>query len=214
MKNWINKIPKEKLQKYIFLGMLVLVFVAFFISLSLIEKKETPKPDDDDDQTPIDEPDDDVVAELFKMPIAGSNYDVVRKFYDRTVEDPTERQLGIINVGGAYYSSNGVSFSAKDDKAFNVLCSYGGVVKDIVESPLHGIIITISNADNVITEYSSLASTTLKKGDVVKQGDVMGVAGENEYDPAVGIHVHIRVLKADKFYNFEKLVGKETKDVK
>lgn len=216
MKNWINKIPKEKLQKYIFLGMLVLVFVAFFISLSLIEQKDKPKnPDDDDHQTPIDDDDDDedIITELFVMPIKNNDYKIVRKYYDKNNSEE-DRLLAVINYGSTYMMSEGICIRAKDDKVFDVICSFGGVVEDVTESPLHGTIVTVSHADGVLTEYSSLASTTVKAGDVLKQGDILGVAGECEYDQDSKIHVQFKILKDDKSYNPEKLIGKALKDVK
>lgn len=219
MKNWINKIPKEKMQKYIFLGMLVLVFVAFFISLSLIEQEKPNQGgnndpiDDDGSKDDDDKTDDDVVAELFKMPIASEEYKVVRKFYSVNASDE-ERELAVINYGSSYYMSQGMSIRSNDDKSFDVVCSIGGVVKNVTESALHGIIVTIEHEESVYTEYSSLASTTLKAGDTIKQGDAIGVAGECEYDQGALIHVHFKVIKNDKTYDPEKLIGKSLKDVK
>ncbi len=63
VKNWINKISKEKLQRYLFVGVLILVFVAFFISLSLVKPKEDPKPIDP--EPPVEDPIEDVYETFF-----------------------------------------------------------------------------------------------------------------------------------------------------
>ena len=216
MKNWINRIPKEKLQRYVFLGMLILVFVAFFISLIFIDQNAKPDPGKQDpiDETPggKDDP-----VELFKLPIQGTDFKVVRKYWykDAPKED---LDLALIEYEDTskyvYTPSKGISIAKNDNKAFNVICSIGGVVKKVENSPLYGTVITIEHDEDVITEYSSLASTTFKAGDVVKQGDVLGVSGESEYDSKLSFHVHFKINKDNKSYNPEALVGKSLKDVK
>ena len=46
-------------------------------------------------------------------------------------------------------------------------------------------------------------------GDKVKQGDVIGTAGSNNYDPASGVHVHFKVLKGEFKINPNELIGKK-----
>ena len=80
MKNWINKMSKEKAQRFLFIGVLILVFSVFFISLNLLEPKEKPiepptQNNDDDD----DDDDDDVVYETVIMPHKGTEFEDVYK---------------------------------------------------------------------------------------------------------------------------------------
>lgn len=218
MKNWINKIPKEKLQRYVFLGMLILVFVAFFISLVFIDQKAKPDPNPGKED-PIDNPggNNDKPVELFKLPVQGTDYKVVRKYWykDAPKED---LDLALIEYEApdkyVYSPSKGISIAKNDNKAFNVICSMGGVVKKVENSPLYGTVITIEHNEGVITEYSSLASTTFEAGDVAKQGDVLGVSGESEYDSKLSFHVHFKINKDNVSYNPETFVGKSLKDVK
>ena len=213
MKNFINKIPKEKLQRYLFLGALILVFVAFFISLTLIGPDETKPPVDPNPPVDVDPPVNEPVAERFKIPTNSGEYEVVRKFYDVNGTDE-EQILGLIQYDGSYSNSNGISISAKDGKGFNVISTLTGVVTKVTESPIYGWIVTVEHDDDVFTEYSSLSKVEVKAGDKLKQGDVIGTSGESEYDALAGNHVHFKVIKGTVKYNPEKLIGKELKDVK
>ena len=214
MKNFINNIPKEKLQRYLFLGALILVFVAFFISLSLIKPKDTPPNDEDppinkepDDETPV------KVAEKFKIPTGQGEFEIVRKFYE--VDAPEADQLiAIIQFESSYTTSKGISIAAKDGKGFNVVSTMSGTVTKVTSSPIFGTIVTVELGDDIFAEYSSLSEAKVKVGDTVKQGDVVGLSGESSYDELAGNHVHFKVIKGTVNFSPEKLIGKELKDVK
>ncbi len=213
MKNWINKIPKEKLQKYAFLGMLVLVFAAFFISLAFIGQGD--KPDDSEKPVPQN-PDDDeepIVKEVFVLPIGESEYSIIKKFYDRAATKE-EQELAIIKYGSQYSMSRGISIASKDKKAFDVLCSMSGVVTAVNESPLYGFVVTVEHDEDIVTEYSSLETVKVKVGDVVKQKDVLGTSGKSEYDSESEIHLHFKVSKNNVILNPESVIGKQAKAVK
>jgi stage II sporulation protein Q len=212
VKNFINKIPKEKLQRYLFLGALILVFVAFFISLTLIGPEENKPPVDPNPPVDVDPPVEKPVSERFKIPTT-VEYKFVRKFYD--VNGTEEEQfLGLIDSDGIYSNSNGISVAAEDGKGFDVISTLTGVVSKVTESPIYGFKVTVKHSNEVFTEYSSLSKVDVKAGDKLKQGDVIGTSGESEFDPTAGNHVHFKVIKGDVKYNPEKLIGKELKDVK
>jgi len=211
VKNWINKIPKEKLQRYIFLGALILVFAAFFISLALINNNDKPPIENDppgqkDPNDDEDDDDDDIVEEFFQLPTSLNNYDIVRKYYETTDEEE-DRKLSLHVFGSRYETSQGISLSAPNSVEFNVKACLSGVVKKIEDTALRGFVVTLEHENGVITEYSSLGSVVVEEGDTVEQGDLLGVSGESEYDN-VGNHVHLKVMKDKKTYDPEKLVGK------
>ena len=53
MKKWLKSLSKEQIQRYVFVGLLVLVFVAFFVSLSIASSNEK----NQGDNPPIENPD-------------------------------------------------------------------------------------------------------------------------------------------------------------
>lgn len=44
MKKWFKNLNREQAQKIVFVGLLVLIFAAFFISLSIAKSNEHKKP--------------------------------------------------------------------------------------------------------------------------------------------------------------------------
>ena len=45
MKKWLKSLSKEQVQRYVFVGLLVLVFVAFFVSVGIANNTEKPSDD-------------------------------------------------------------------------------------------------------------------------------------------------------------------------
>ena len=50
MKKWYKSLSKEQIQRYVFIGLLVVVFAAFFISLSIANNYDKNKKDDQIEQ--------------------------------------------------------------------------------------------------------------------------------------------------------------------
>lgn len=228
MKKWYKSLSKEQVQRYVFIGLLVLVFAAFFISLSIANNYEKNKQDD-----PIEEPNDNnnnnnnnnnetpddgndgqtptPQKETINMPING-DFKVVRKFYD--MEDSKEDQeLSVIQFGKRYYTSNGVALSNSEKTDFEVLASLSGEVVSVDESPIYGVVVTLKHENGLYTEYSSLSEAKVAAGNTVKQGDVIGVSGICEYDSQLDSHVYFKVMTETKNYNPEDVIGQEVENI-
>lgn len=201
-----NNMSKEKAQRVLFITVLVLVFSVFFISLSLLGPK------DDGDKDPIiDDPDKDPIVEEPKFetihaPHGNQNIEVVRKFWslDKSTED---QETSVIKYGSEYYLSKGVSYTS-ENKEFNVIASLSGTVKEVTDSPIYGKTVVIKHDKGIQTEYMSLGNATVKVGDIVEQGDVIGVSGTNEYDQDALNHVHFKISVNGKYCDPELLIGK------
>ncbi len=225
MKNWIKKLTKDQIQRIVFIALLVVVFAAFFITLSVASKTEKPKPDtpilpneqdkeDDNNQNENPnnpKPEQPIERESFIVPLRGDN-NVVRKFYDATAST-IDQELAVIQFEKTYYISNGVSYMNPDKSDFNVIASLSGEVVNVEESPIYGFVITVKHDDEIYTEYGSLSSSSVNVGDKVKQGDVLGVSGVCEYDSILGSHVYFKVIKNNVNQNPEKVIGKKTNEL-
>lgn len=231
MKKWFKSLSKEQIQRYVFVGLLVLVFVAFFVSLSIASGTEKKNPDDQienpdnsDDGTQNNNPDDsnnnqnnqeeqtptNPKKEQIGMPLNG-DFVVVRKYYDSsaTVE---EQELAVIQFGKRYYTSNGIALTTKDNQNFEVLAALSGEVVSVDESPIYGIVITLKHENDLYTEYSSLSAATVLAGDTVTQGQKIGVSGVCEYDSALESHVYFKVMTGSKTFNPESVIGKTVEE--
>lgn len=57
----------------------------------------------------------------------------------------------------------------------------------------YGNYVAILHTDNIVTLYGHLKDVHVKKGDTVKQGDIVGFMGETGY--ANGVHLHFEIRK-------------------
>ena len=227
MKKWFSKFSKDQLQRFVFLGALVLVFSVFFIALGVSSSKDnrpndqTQIPNNDgnnnDNQNGSQVPDKDNkpnnAKQTFVLPTKSTTYSVVRKYYS-TQSSKEDQELSVIQYGKRYFVSTGVALQEADGKDFNVVAALDGVVESVEESPIYGVVIVLKHESNVFTEYSSLSQANVGVGDSVKQGDVIGVSGTCEYDSELLSHVYFRVSKNSQTYDPLTVVGLNATEIK
>ena len=102
---------------------------------------------------------------------------------------------------GAWHPHEGIDFSAA--KGSNVKCVFDGTVKEVTSGDSHkGTTVTIEHQDGFTTVYKYLDGVTLKVGDKVSKGAVIGkVSGTAEEEIADGPHMHLELFKDGKRIN-------------
>lgn len=141
--------------------------------------------------------------EVFTRPLKTG--DVVKPYFNEKgeVQDITKAITKFDNV---YYPNNGVNY-ANNGNSFEVVAVSSGNVSDVYDDEVYGKCVVINSNGYEIT-YQSLKDTTLKKGDTIKQGAIIGNAGSNKYDADLGINVRVIVLKNGVYLNLEDLLNK------
>lgn len=229
MKKWFSNLSKDQLQRFLFLGALILVFSVFFIALGMNNSQDkkpddsTQQPDDGtgnnggnngNSQTPDNgEGENNTKPQTFILPTKTSDYAVVRKYYS-TQASKEDQELSVIQYGKRYFVSTGVALQNRDGSDFEVLATLDGVVESVEDSPIYGVVIVLKHEDNVFSEYSSLSKASVKVGDSVKQGDVIGVSGTCEYDSELASHVFFKVSKNSQTYDPLTVIGLKVTDIK
>lgn len=174
MKEKVKQFFVEKKELLIFIGVLAFVFTAVMI-ISSIALKEDDSPIDVDKPEPaltddgtVDQPTSpEEIKITFGYP-AGEGIDIIRVYYDMTKSNDVLKTAVIISENKAY-ESTGLTYHKSNDEAFDVYAVYDGKVTGISKSDSYGTIVEITHDNNVITYYSSLASTSLKLNDEVKK---------------------------------------------
>ena len=109
-----------------------------------------------------------------------------------------------------YAVHNGIDFKGEDGT--NVLCVYDGVVTSVGYDMLNGYTVTVQHNDALYTSYGSLNEPTVKVGQKVRKGDVIGTMGTTagkEY--SMGPHLHFSVYENDRAtdpYKYMTIAGK------
>ncbi|GAA0605121.1 stage II sporulation protein spoIIQ [Virgibacillus siamensis] len=142
--------------------------------------------------------------EVIKKPVVNQDQaEIVTKFYDYNADTKAQKSA-LVLYNNRYYQSKGINIKAAEGKSFDVLASLSGTVKEVEKDPLLGQVVTLQHENKVVTHYASLGDVSVKAGDKVKQGDVIGKAGENRFGQEFGTHVHFEIRKNGEAVNPEK----------
>lgn len=101
--------------------------------------------------------------------------------------------ISVVEFEGVYRPSQGVDIS-NNQESFDVMSASDGVVLEVMNDAMLGNGIKIQSGEYVIT-YQSLDKISLKKGDAVRQKDILGKASSNIYQASLKNHLHIVVEK-------------------
>lgn len=93
-----------------------------------------------------------------------------------------------------WHPHEGVDFVAK--KGSNVKCVFDGTVKEVKSDSYGGTTVTIEHQDGFTTVYKFLDGVTLKAGDKVSKGDVIGKVSDSAMEEmSEGAHIHLELYK-------------------
>ena len=196
-----NKNKKRILTYYLILGACILIIAAitvtvifavqnsknsFEIDNSADNSDDNNDTDDTDDTDNTDNPDDsDDVSTSYEFIVPVAQVDVINDytFYHNKTLD-------------CYHFHTGLDMSG--EVGTEVMACLDGTVESItVGDVLDGTVVTLSHANGVKTSYYFIdAAETLKVGDTVSRGDVIGTIAQptgSEYKD--GAHLHFEVYK-------------------
>jgi stage II sporulation protein Q len=183
----------------VYLGFAALVLTAVLWYQNDVNEEAQPDPGvsdlpsayDDQEAVPANN-----AKEVFKMPVVDEGaVSIQTKFYD-VKASAEEQQAALVVVNNQFFQSTGIDLVAKEEgKNFDVTASLSGTVVKAEKDPLLGYVVVLEHADGVTTQYSSLKSVQVEKGNTIKQGDVLGQAGVSEFNKEAGVHAHFEIRK-------------------
>lgn len=89
---------------------------------------------------------------------------------------------------------DGLDFMAAEGS--EVKCVFDGTVKEVTNDSYYGAVVTIEHQDGFVSVYKLLDGVTLKAGDKISQGDLIGkVSGTAMDEIASGAHLHLELFK-------------------
>ena len=150
-------------------------------------------------------------SEVLKKPV-NDDVKVSKGFYDNSLSDE-ELENALVYFEGVYRPNDGIDYT-KDNEDFEVYASASGTVVRKENDSLLGWIVTIEHQNGLQTVYQSLDDIKVEKGDQVKQGDLIGKAGNNVYQSSLKKHVHFIVSINDQTVNPNKYFGQKIEKIK
>lgn len=136
-------------------------------------------------------------------PIKENTAEKINYFYDREADDATQ-QKSLIYYENTYMQNTGILYAA--DETFDVISVLDGTIKEIKNDNILGNVIEIEHTNNLRTIYYSLSEVTLKVGDNVTQGQIIGLSGQSKLETGKAnnllfeVHHNGNLLNPEKFY--------------
>ena len=203
--------------KYKRVGGVILSLVLFLGGVALVQNILDNQSSDFQDDTVVKIDDgqkdkQDTKKEQTLLSPVNENIGIVRYYYDKD-DDISKQEQSIILFEGVYRANQGIDFSNKNEK-FEVKAAMDGTVTKKSNDPVLGWIVTITHDNKVSTSYQALSDVKVEVNQIVKQGDIIGVSGENIYEADLKNHLHFILQKDGQILNPEKYINKPISTIK
>ena len=142
-------------------------------------------------------------------PYTDEKVTVGKSFYDYKAE-ASNQEKSITYYDGSYIQNSGIDYVL--DQAFDVVAVLDGTVTNVKQDDILGTIVEIKHDNNYVTTYQSLSDVTVKKDDVVTQGQVIGKSGTNKLDKDMGNHLHFELYTNGQVVDPNLYIDKEIKE--
>lgn len=148
--------------------------------------------------------------EKITRPYTLEGVSIYKNFYEQ--DDTKENQQNaIIYHEGIYMQNSGVDYKA--DEQFDVTSSLSGTVTNVSDDTLLGKTVEIRNSTEIIMTYQSLGEVSVKKGDVINQGQIIGKSGSCALYGDIKNGLHFEMYKNGQVINPEKNYDKSVKEL-
>lgn len=143
-------------------------------------------------------------------PYTSDKVTIYKNFYDKDATEE-EQKNSIVYHEGIYMQNSGVDY--KSEEQFDVTSALSGTVTKISDDTLLGKTVEIRNSNEVITLYQSLSEVSVKKGDTVTQGQIIGKSGACTLNDEVKNGLHFEMYMNGGVINPEKYYDKSVKEI-
>lgn len=206
---------KRKLRPFVMPMVYGIAFAALLMSLVILDDVQNKKVVKDDSNytyvnNSIITSNIPVVKEevVILKPYTSEKVEISKKFYDSTATDE-DKQNALIYYNDTYMQNSGILY--KGSESFDVVAILDGTVIDVKKDELLGNVIEIKHTNNLISTYQGLSTVNVKKGQLLKQGDVLGKSGKLELGETLENSLLFELIKDGKYVNplnyFDKKVS-------
>ncbi|WP_246469370.1 M23 family metallopeptidase [Cohnella nanjingensis] len=148
-------------------------------------------------------------GETLRWPVTNRDQlSVSLPFYDANGSED-QKAAAMVQYENQFTPHTAIDLASKDGKAFDVKAAMSGKVMVAEQTPINGYEVQIKHPNGLTTVYQSLSELKVKTGDEVKQGDLLGAAGQSEMEKSEGVHVHFEVLSNGQSVDPSSLIKAE-----
>ena len=139
-------------------------------------------------------------------PYTSEKVTIGRNYYDYKGEED-EQKNSIIYHEDTYLQNTGIDYV--QNEVFDVISILDGEVIEVENKELLGKSVTIRHNNEIISVYQSLSQTSVKKGDKVVAGQVIGKSGTCELNKELGNHLHFELTVNGSLVDPENYLDKK-----
>lgn len=151
-----------------------------------------------------------VINQTLKMikPFTNEQVQIGKSYYDYKAESASQEK-SITYYDGSYIQNSGIDYTLQE--VFDIVAVLDGTITDIKQDELLGNIVEIKHGNDYVSTYQSLSEVSVKKGDNVTQGQVIGKSGTNKLDKEIGNHLHFELYTNGQVVDPNLYIDKEIK---
>ena len=124
-------------------------------------------------------------------------------FFDKSLSEDQLNQA-VVEYEGVYRPNLGTVYTY-EGKAFEAVAMNSGTVEKVYTDSLMGNTVILKCKDAYIY-YQGLNTVAVSEGQEVKQGMVIGVAGNSVYHEDLGVHLLVSAKVNNQYVNIESLI--------
>lgn len=186
---------RRKLKPYVLPTLLLLAITSVVFGTAMLTNNLKKEPKEEPTSYITDaiiEEEEAVMKEEKKVlnPYTDSSVTIGKSYYDYKADAETQEK-SIVYHDNTYMQNSGIDFIAENP--FDVVAILDGSVTDVKDDDTLGKIIEIKHDNGYVSIYQSLSEVSVKKGDVITQGQVLGKSGTNNLDKDMGNHLHFEL---------------------
>ncbi len=203
---------RRKLKPYVLPTIMTLAIVSVMFGTAILRnnlQKDTPEDELTSYVTStVLEEEQPVIKEITMMinPYTDTTVSIGKNYYDYKADAETQEK-SIVYHDNTYMQNSGTDFVG--EKVFDVVAVLDGSITDVKEDETLGKVVEIKHESGYVSIYQSLSEVSVKKGDVVTQGQVIGKSGTNELDKDMGNHLHFELYVNGTIVNPTLYLNKE-----
>lgn len=143
-------------------------------------------------------------------PFMNEGVSVYKDFYDYKGES-SGQEKAIIYYGNTYIQNSGIDY--KGDASFDVISILDGTVTRVEENEMLGTTVEIRHSVDIVSVYQGVSDVSVKKDEVVKQGQKIAVSGKSKIYSDVENGLHFEISHNGMIVNPSEYFNKTLKDL-
>ncbi len=146
---------------------------------------------------------------LIVKPYLSENVSIGKYFYDYEGEKD-EQEKSLVYYEDTYMQNSGVDYISNN--AFDVVAILDGEVISVEKDETLGNIVQIKHENDLISIYQGIEEVTLKKGDKINQGQIIGTSGTSKVNPEYNSTLHFEIYYKGEIMDPENLYSLSIED--